>query len=409
MKSGPVLLITAALSGVATYLIVSNHMSANHAAQLAQQRALWAAEKAELERALLTRTETPVAVQTLPAPGPQTVVFSKPTPSGTLDRLIRVRIRAGADRSRNIRQAIKLFEDLIEAGEEALPVIGAFLERFEDVEYEAGDIDVLRGLKENRLVTEFVLPPSLRLGLLDVVRRIGGESAEQLLAKTLSSTGRAVEVAYLAKLLQDLAPDRYRDLALSVAHDLLGNPPADVPASRFDKAGRDFLFSVLAMYGDKSFAAVAEDQLVRPTGEIDHSALRYLKNTLGDQALPAVAGALSDARLTSLESKEPLIDFVANYVGLSPQANQLFQMLVKDNSIPIELRVSSLMGLYKLGLDHENPGLRDLQLAQARLEVIETLKPELDNEKLIRNTEKIERAFLDFLSGPGEGRPPKKR
>jgi len=408
MKTGFALVVVAALSSVTTFVIVSHHLAARHAEDLAQRKAIWATEKAALEDALSAAPPPQARPEALPAPAPAAVIPVTATPAEILQRLTKLRIAGGADRIRHTRQAIKLFEDLAGAGPEALPAIRAFLERLEDIEYEAEGKDLLRGLKEGRLVTEFVVPPSLRLGLLDVVRQIGGEPAERLLAETLSTTGRAVEVAYLARVLQDQTPDKYRDLALSVARDLLVNPPVNAQPNRLDKGDRDFLFAVLGMYSDTSFAAVAQNQLVRADGQIDYSALRYLKNTLGEQSLPAIMQAMQDSRLTKPEQKEPLVDYVANYVGVNAQANQLFQAMVQDESLPLELRVNSLIGLYKVGLDHDNPGPRDMQLAQARLQVLETLRPELENEKLVQHTAKIERALLEFLNGEGRAKVPRK-
>ena len=49
-----------------------------------------------------------------------------------------------------------------------------------------------------------LVPPSLRFGLFDVVRRIGGPDAEKLLGEMLGTTGRGVELAWLARAFPGL-------------------------------------------------------------------------------------------------------------------------------------------------------------------------------------------------------------
>ncbi len=408
MKTAIALVVTAVVSIAATCFLLAGHLARRHAEQLARQQAAWLTEKADLESALLARQQLQPAPEPAPVPVPVVLVTNRIAPEAILQKLTALRISPGSDRSKNIRQAIRLFEELIEAGPAALPAIGAFLDRFEDTSYDAEADGLRRALKEGRLTTDFVLPPSLRLGLFDVARQIGGPEAEQILARSLESTGRGVEVAYLAKALQELAPDRYRDAALAAARELLVNPAPNAQPDRLDKGSRDFLFAVLGMFGDTSFAAAAQSQLLRADGEIDHSALRYLKSTLGEQALPAIQQALYDARLREPEQKEALLHFISSYVGQNRQANELVQSVILDESLPIELRVNSLSSLYKVGFNEDQPGPGDRQLAQARLGVLKDLLPALNDNKLVRHAEEVAHGLAELLERPAQPKPPKK-
>ena len=72
---------------------------------------------------------------------------------------------------------------------------------------------------------EFEYPPSLRIGLIDILAEIGGPNAQDAIAEVLNSSGRGFEVAYSAnKLRSMLGRDAYRDEALNAAHDLLTTP-----------------------------------------------------------------------------------------------------------------------------------------------------------------------------------------
>ena len=59
-------------------------------------------------------------------------------------------------------------------------------------------------------------PGSLRLGLFDVVHDTGGAEAEALLAHELSQTGRGLEVAYLDRILSDIAEGQYKEQVLTL-------------------------------------------------------------------------------------------------------------------------------------------------------------------------------------------------
>jgi len=122
----------------------------------------------------------------------------------------------------------------------------------------------------------------------------------------LGTTGRGVEVAWLARTLQEIAPNKYRDVALAAARELLARPLTTNPASPLDRNERDHLFSVLTLYGDTSYVGAAQAQLLRADGEMDRSALRYLQQSLGQQAVPIAAQWYNDPRITDPAKKEPL-------------------------------------------------------------------------------------------------------
>ena len=98
------------------------------------------------------------------------------------------------------------------------------------------------------------MPPSLRLGLIDVLDQIGGDQAQGILAEQLDTTGRAIEVAYIARVLQDEAPDKYRDNALKAAKELLASPPCSLQAVK-PMAARHRLTAAARFIFRRSFGA----------------------------------------------------------------------------------------------------------------------------------------------------------
>ena len=144
------------------------------------------------------------------------------------------------------------------------------------------------------------MPPTLCLGLFDVVRQIGGAGAEKILADTLTTTGRGLEVLYLAQVLQQMAPNKYRELATGVAKELLANPIAK-GAAPLDKLDQSHLFSVLTFFNDGSFAGPAQAQLVTADGKVDRAALKYLQGAMGEQTLTIAQQTWNDPRVTIAE------------------------------------------------------------------------------------------------------------
>ena len=78
------------------------------------------------------------------------------------------------------------FKQLAEQGATALPAISDYLDRFQDIDFDAVGAAKLVGYS------------SLRIGLLDALGQIGGPEATDLSWKTLEKTGDPQEIAFLA-------------------------------------------------------------------------------------------------------------------------------------------------------------------------------------------------------------------
>jgi hypothetical protein len=393
MKLFVTLMVAAGLGFVAAWFTVSNQLSRQHSARLAAREAAWLREKqhwaAQLENSRRNRP-SPVIVQ---AP----VVSAEPTIPNTASAAeIMERLKTfslGSGQGRSARQLIYYFESLAQFGAEALPVIRDFLARNEDFEY--------RAESRNR---QSLIPASLRLGLFDVLRRIGGADAEALLSDVLKTTGRGLEVMAVARILEEIAPGKYRDTALASAHELLANPVTLANPGRLDQRSRDHLFEVLALYRDSSFASTAQAQLVRTDGQIDRTALRYLERTTGDQYLSYVQQAYNDPR-ASPEQKEPLVDAVIERVGQQPQAAELLHSMMIDERLPARLRQEAIRELDNQGIDEVNPGARDLPIILARKQLLQALRPEVRDTNLLQFVDRIAGNLDNLLARAQQPRP----
>jgi hypothetical protein len=370
--------VLAAVVGVgAGWLIASHRLAGRHAAQLAEQEAAWQAERADLEAELeRAREQARLSSTPLVVPAPTAATADRRlSPQEILLKLQSLGGTPGAVSPATLRQAIYWLEELTQTGASALPVIGEFLARNEDFDLDTSQFQGRSGFRD-RVPLDFAAPPSLRLGLFDVVRRIGGPEAEAILAQSLALTGRGIEVAYLANALQEMAPAKYRDQIVAVARTLLASGAPVNSASPLDRNHRDHLFNVLAALGDTGFANEAQTQLVRADSQIDRAALKYLQQTLGPQAVPIAAQAYQNPMLTNSAGKEPLARLALNFVGVDPQANAFYQQTINDPLLTRSHRKNLIEDLNQDGFaDTRNLTPRDLPIIENRIALIHQLAP----------------------------------
>jgi hypothetical protein len=243
-----------------------------------------------------------------------------------------------------------------------------------------------------------LLPPSLRLGLVQVLHQIGSDQAEQILAEMLTTSGRGVEVAYVARVLQEMVPNKYRDVAIAAAKDLLANPPAIDRPNRLDENAKSFLYGVLSMYNDSSFGGTAQGLLVTADGHIDRTALNYLTSTLKDDSVPALYQAFKDSRLTNLWERASLASQIASYAGTSPQANDAIKEVLSNESLPSWLRATAIQTVAGGGgamFGGSAPG--DPTQIQARIDLLSSI-PDSSDERLTRARNDALQKLRDSLS-----------
>ncbi|MBA4150471.1 MAG: hypothetical protein H0X66_20360 [Verrucomicrobia bacterium] len=363
-------------------------------ALMAKERAAWAQAKGELEAALQKKATAPLPPPIIIKEKELVQVPALADPREIIARLKEIKISSAGPQTKNSRIAIQHFENLIACGTNALPPIREFLLLNQEVDYDSWISP--RASRDGRVSTSFVLPPSLRFGLFDVSRHIGGEEAELLLSEILEMTGRGAELAYLARVLQEIAPDKYREMALNNARELLANPLTGT-SSGLDRYDREYLYGVLSFFGDASFAGEAQAQLARADGSVDRGALRYLQQTLGEQALPFIAQKYDDPALNS-SGKERLGRFALNFAGLNPQADALWRHAILDKTLPLSERNELIEDLNQDGFEStKNPTARDLVLITNRLALIERHRGEADHRRITDGFNEAERDLRRML------------
>jgi hypothetical protein len=336
-----------------------------------------------------------------PAPAPvEKVVVAAAAPSAPvqespediLNDLLGIKIGSGDARNNALRLVVFKLEELARRGNAAVPAIRAFLGRNVDVDYnvqnDSTDTNRFGNFRPGRffrrledLQTDWVAPPSLRLGLVGVLKEIGGSDAEQTLAEMLSTTGRGVEVAYLARVLEQMAPGQYRDAAVSAAKQLLMNPPAINSPDQLDDLYKPYLYGVLEMFNDTSFVPNAEQMLVGPDGRLDRDAMDYLSQVLKDQSVSALYNAYESPGLSNQFDKMNLGREIMNYVGQNPQANALFTETLNNTNFNSRMKAFAVAQLAGGGFGpFASPTPIDPQVVGTRVQLLTQLQSQYAND-----------------------------
>lgn len=407
-------LAAAVVGGAIVYGLVGRASDTDLARKWKVEEERWAAEKAQLESDLRAARRIP-SKGNANEPAAALANAAQPSAEEILEKL--KSIRANARDPRSVRKVIYHLEQLREIGPAALPPIRAFLARFEDVDYlgvrpeqerqnetnatENRGGAVREELRErtrqyrdwNRIDERmrYATPPSLRMGLFEVVQGIGGLDAEAVLANVLGETGRPVELAYTAKLLEEMVPKKYASAAIAAAKDLLVNPMQGTTGDRLDETGKDYLYHILVKLGDTTFVSQAQGMVVLPNGEIDRRALAYLDQTLKEQAMPAIFAAYQDPRITNQMDKASLMNMALKHAGPNQQANQMLNSVVGDESTPTALRAMAIASLTR--------GEPTPETIQARLPVVEALKGSTTDERLLRALDATHQNLQNMLAG----------
>jgi hypothetical protein len=269
-----------------------------------------------------------------------------------LDELAEINMTSGNRRGLQRRISF-LLESLLEQGDASVPHIREFLNKMEDVDFavqqspkdESNELEHWR----TRMVhgpLDFEQPPSLRIGLIDILAEVGGAKAEEALAEVLSTTARGFEIAYTAKKLQKwIGKDAYRDEALGAAHELLAEPIDVANGNKFDAASRQYLFMVLEMYNDKTFVQTAQGQLINEDGRIDRSVLSYFKEIGDGRAIDAVVQAMQSGQLRESDMRE-MASLAVQGVGKNDaQADSLFQDIMTSDQYSLDVKMETIRSM----------------------------------------------------------------
>ncbi len=396
------ILIAGGVGFAAAYVAVSNRESSERREEIARLEAEWRKEKDALEAALREEQSKPAMIEHVER---QVAVAARRDPKAILDNLLTLKPAAGHARIRTIRKIVHELEDLAELNNAALPAIREFLAQNFDLDYaserDRGDGEDRRGWtppwQRSAPPTEFTLPPSLRIGIFDVLRDIGTVEAQEVLAGVLESSGRAVEVAYVTRALEEIAPGRYREAALAAAIDLLKNPlPIDNP-NRLDEQAEGYLYGILELYNDHSFAGEAKRLLVSAEGRVNRNAQQYLVKTQGENAIPIFYEAYKNNAISNTWDRVSVANRILDYAGQNATANAFLSEVVHNPDIDSRMRSFAVMRLAGGFGGMESP--TDPNVIRSRIQVVESLRPGIEDERLSQTLDITQRNLQNLLDG----------
>ena len=362
------ILVTAVVSVGITFLAVPN----NKGNGTAPEPSKLGAQNAELRKALQ------IAQRNAKKP-PEIVTVEKKvivagatleSPEAILEYLSKIELSNQDQRNGNndahrilVRQVIRYFEELAAMGSKALPAIADFLSKDLDKQFRENTSEITSGnWSQGRIYLDPMVPPCFRIGLLNTVRHIGKReggdrtAAESVLKAELRATSRALEVAYIASALEDLAKDIHKQAYLAAAVALLMEPIREDgrEVSYLDRQNRPLLLDLLRRNKDTTFVEHAKTQLLRErkrkekrdgkeievtVTEIDRSVMGYLTGVLGAKAMPILSEVYDHPELDD-RARSSIRQVAAAYMGTNDDANiivnrrmtESFNMLVTEGA-----------------------------------------------------------------------------
>ena len=293
-----------------------------------------------------------------------------------LDELMQTS-KSSKNRSRARRRLSYLFESLALEGDAAVPLIREFLNKMQDVDFSVkregeSDEESRKRYSRFRATLNFSDPPTMRIGLIDILAEIGGADAEAAVSELLATTGRGFEIAYAAKTIQGwLGRDAYRDEALAAAHELLLDPVEAVGGNHFDRVSKNYLFMVLDMYDDKTFIQSAQGMFINDDGRIDRTILDYYDDVGRVDALDAMVQAFRSGRVHE-DDMDNLAEAASRYAGINPQADQLFRDIMTGDQYNMETKMDAIRSFTQSDGDPSTDRIPP-NVLQARLNLVNNL------------------------------------
>ena len=321
-----------------------------------------------------------------------------------------------------IRQVIREFEELTAMGPKALPAIARFLDQGLDMELHENTNQITTGnWQRGQIYLDPIFPPSLRIGLINSVRHIGKrngdhlQECERILLNVLNNTGRMLEVAYLARVLNDLTPEMHEKAFLTGAKELLDQPiPPDATVREMaylDRPFRHLMFDLLRRHKDTTYIAKAEAQLFREgtnrEGEahiyLDRAPLYYISGVLGKDSMPILRKTHDDPRISERDQGS-IREIAARYLGQHEDANILvnsrfatsFQLLASTGEKAKENRQRGIRTiefyLRRLGEGREVAP----EIVAQRQQFLATLRPQTTDKEVIAMMDKLDTHLNDM-------------
>ena len=154
MKTLFAVIVAAGVGFAAAFLLVSHRLHSEHDVHLAEEQIAWQAQRTTLEAALAeANSRGPVfPMPVAPTLSTPPALPARLSPAEIVAQLLALN-SGPTTQTRTVRQAIYWLEDLIVAGQEALPAIRQFLARNQDIAF--GPLKTPRAFPQNLFPRHF--------------------------------------------------------------------------------------------------------------------------------------------------------------------------------------------------------------------------------------------------------------
>jgi hypothetical protein len=310
-------------------------------------------------------------------PGQGSITASESS-SEIIDELIHIGDALFQDERHRQWRIVYHLEQLVDLGEKAIPEIHTFLQRNEDIQFPQGQSAAMERLEmPSKFIVKPLFPSSLRLGLLEVLERIGGEIAEASLVEVLQVSGRGSEIALAAQILEEIAPGKYASEVTIAARELLNEPVQGVDAQT-----RAYLFRLLNELGDESFLEQAKTQLIFEDGQLDLEALSYVMETEGENAMESVFNAFQNSEVLGLSDRIALAKHGLEFVGKNEYSNEMFYALMRDPQLPETFKEAIAQGMATGNSFVQANPPSSTEAIKTRMQILETIRVEMTDVKV---------------------------
>jgi hypothetical protein len=230
-----------------------------------------------------------------------------------LEQLTQLKTNEGKLTPEQAEQIQQNLQQLVAQGATAIPAIREFLEKNQDWNF-------------GKWPSGTPGAPSVRTGLLDALAQIGGPEAIALSQHVLQTTADPLEIALLARNLDQAAPGQYSQQAVDAAAAVL-DQAAHGTLTNIDVGP---LFQVLQNYGGSAGAAELE-KLAPQWGYYSTLALAQLPS---GQGIPALERMAVDSSAAGIGNRDFAVQMLGQVAAKYPDAGTALVDLARQNEIP---------------------------------------------------------------------------
>jgi hypothetical protein len=267
-----------------------------------------------------------------------------------LDQIFNTSGKDGELTRDQVKSINKSLQELATVGPGAAAVIREFLDR---------DLDL--PLPKSASDTDKAAYSSVRIALFDVLKDIGGPEGTDSLLHVLGTTADPLEIAALARNIEQLAPEEHRAEILTATRESLDhalhspNPPEDAAP----------LFQVMQRYGDPSVIPDLEKALPK----WDYYAALSLISLPDGQGIPSLVRQLDDPAAIASSQKDVALQVLSQVAFQDNNARDAILARAKSNDISDQAWDAVAKTLGGLHFEIGNPGSEGAASQRASIEL----------------------------------------